>query len=127
MVIGPRLRQLREERKMSQGDVEKATGLLRCYTSRVENGYTVPSLETLERYASAFQVPLYRLFYEGKEPPELPKLTPRESLEDLAKMQGEKGEEARFLLKLKKTLAKISEQDRKVFLAMVQKLAANEK
>jgi transcriptional regulator with XRE-family HTH domain len=112
---------------MSQGDVEKATGLLRCYTSRVENGYTVPSLETLEKYAAAFDVPLYRIFYEGDEPPPLPKLTPRENLEELAKQQGEKGSEAKFLLKLKKLLAKIDERDREVFLAMVRKLAASVK
>jgi len=127
MVIGKQLLKLREWKGMSQGDVEKATGLLRCYTSRVENGHTVPSLETLEKYAAAFDVPLYRLFYEGAEPPELPKLTPRENLEELAREQGAKGEEARFLLKLKKKLAKIGETDRKVFLAMVQKMAASEK
>ena len=127
MVIGTQLRKLREQKGMSQGDVEKATGLLRCYTSRVENGHTVPSLETLEKYAAAFDVPLYRLFYEGAEPPELPKLTPRENLEELAKGTGEKATEAKFLLKLKKTLSKIGEADRKVFLAMVQKLAASEK
>ena len=127
MVIGARLLKLREQKGMSQGDVEKATGLLRCYTSRVENGHTVPSLETLEKYAAAFDVPLYQLFYEGEGPPKLPKLTPRETLEELAREQGAKGEEARFLLKLKKKLAKIGEPDRKVFLAMVQKLAASEK
>jgi predicted transcriptional regulator len=47
MAIGTRLRQLREQRRMSQGDVEKVTGLLRCYTSRVENGHTVPSPENV--------------------------------------------------------------------------------
>jgi len=127
MVIGAQLRRLREQKGMSQGDVEKATGLLRCYTSRVENGHTVPSLETLERYAAAFKVPLYRLFYEGDEPPQLPKLTPRGNLEELAKARGPKGSEARFLLKLKGMLSKIGERDRAVFLAMVQKLAAGEK
>ena len=127
MEIGPRLRELREEKQMSQGDVEKATGLLRCYTSRVENGHTIPSLETLEKYASAFDVPLYRLFYEGEKPPKLPKLTPRETLEELAREKGAKGEEARFLLKLKKKLAQIGEHDRKVLMAIVQKMAANEK
>ena len=127
MVIGARLRQLREQKQMSQGDVEKATGLLRCYTSRVENGYTVPSIDTLEKYAAALDVPLYRLFYEGDEPPPLPKLTPRENLEELAKEQGEKGSEARFLLKLKRMLAKVGERDRMIFLAIVQKLAVSEK
>src|SRR6266568_9500770 len=63
MVIGTRLRKLREDKDFSQGDIEKRTGLLRCYISRVENGHTVPSLETLERLASALEVPLYQLFY----------------------------------------------------------------
>src|SRR5271169_3366301 len=65
MVIGHTLRELRESKKLSQGDVEHRSGLLRCYISRVENGHTVPSVETLEKYARAFEVPLYKLFYEA--------------------------------------------------------------
>src|SRR5271170_4229690 len=65
MVIGPRLRELRESKKLSQGHIEQRTGLLRCYTSRVENGHTVPSIETLEKYARALKIPLYRFFFEG--------------------------------------------------------------
>ena len=57
MVIGERLRELRESKKLSQGDVERRTGLLRCYTSRVENGHTVPTIETLEKYARALGSP----------------------------------------------------------------------
>jgi len=49
--IAARLRLLREVKGMSQGDVEHRTGLLRCYISRVENGHTVPTLETLQRLA----------------------------------------------------------------------------
>jgi len=64
MDIGSRLRQLREMKKFSQGEVEKRTGLLRCYTSRVENGHTIPALETLQKYANAFEVQLYQLFIE---------------------------------------------------------------
>ena len=60
MVIGDRLRELREEKHLSQGDVEKRTGLLRCYLSRVENGHTVPSVETLEKFARDLELPLYR-------------------------------------------------------------------
>jgi transcriptional regulator with XRE-family HTH domain len=62
VIIGERLKKLRELRKMSQGDVEKRTGLLRCYISRVENGHTVPSVDTLEKMARALEIPLYRLF-----------------------------------------------------------------
>ena len=62
MIIGDRLRAMREEKHFSQGDIEKKTGLLRCYISRVENGLTVPAIETLEKMARALEVPLYRLF-----------------------------------------------------------------
>jgi transcriptional regulator with XRE-family HTH domain len=65
MDIGARLKKLRIERKLTQGDIEKRTGLLRCYSSRVENGFTVPSIETLEKFAKAFEIPLYELFYNG--------------------------------------------------------------
>src|SRR3954452_9884969 len=70
MIIGDRLRALREEKKLSQGDIEERTGLLRCYVSRVENGHTVPAVETLEKFARALEVPLYELLYEGDEPPQ---------------------------------------------------------
>ena len=60
MVIGDRLRTLREAKDLSQGDIEKRTGLLRCCLSRVENGHTVPSVETLEKFARALELPLYR-------------------------------------------------------------------
>jgi len=59
MIIGDRLREMREAKKLSQGDIEKRTGLFRCYVSRVENGHTVPAIETLEKMARAFEVPLY--------------------------------------------------------------------
>ena len=71
MIIGDRLRALREDKKLSQGDIEKRTGLLRCYISRVENGHTVPAIETLEKMARALEVPLYQLFY-AKSPPSCP-------------------------------------------------------
>src|SRR5882724_6440156 len=79
MVISDRLRQLREGKKLSQGDIEKRTGLLRCYISRVENGHTVPAIETLEKLARALEVPLYQLFYDGVEPPKLPNLPKRKT------------------------------------------------
>ena len=89
MIIGIRLRKLREERKLSQGDIEKRTGLLRCYISRVENGHTVPSLETLERLAAAMEIPLYQLFYEGERPPDLPNLTQRKSTDERSRVSRE--------------------------------------
>lgn len=62
MVIGDKLKELRESKNLSQGDIEKRTGLLRCYISRVENGHTVPCVDTLEKMARALEVPMYRLF-----------------------------------------------------------------
>jgi len=106
---------------MSQGDIEKKTGLLRCYISRVENGHTVPSLETLERLAVAFEVPLYQLFYEGNEPPELPNLSKRESLKEL--VTGESPKETGLLRKLLQHIRRIDEHDRKLLLSMAQKMA----
>ena len=84
MDIGDRLRELRERKKLSQGDIEKRTGLIRCYVSRVENGHTIPSIETLEKLARALEIPMYQLFYEGEKPPELPNLIKRKSADDIA-------------------------------------------
>ena len=84
MIIGDRLRAMREEKKLSQGDVEKRTGLLRCYISRVENGHTVPAIETLEKLARALECPLYQLFYDGEEPPKLSNLPKRKTADDIA-------------------------------------------
>ena len=123
MVISTRLRSLREERKFSQGDIEKRTGLLRCYISRVENGHTVPSIETLEKLAAALEIPLYQLFYEGEEPPPLPNLSKRTSAEELV-LDAEAQKENRFFLKVRRLLAKIDERDRQLLLYMAQKLAS---
>ena len=120
MIIGDRLREMREEKKLSQGDIEKRTGLLRCYISRVENGHTVPAIETLEKLARALEVPLYQLFYEGEGPPKLPNL-PRRKSSDIA--WGSSGKDGRFLNKLRRLLAKTEEADRKLLLHMAQKMA----
>ena len=121
MIIGDRLRALREEKKLSQGDIEKRTGLLRCYISRVENGHTVPAIETLEKLARALEVPLYQLVYDGEEPPQLPNLPKRKSGDDIA--WGSAGKDARFLNKLRRLLSKSDEDDRKLILYMAQKVA----
>lgn len=124
MLIGERIRKFREQKGLSQGDIEKSSGLLRCYISRVEHGHTVPSLDTLERFAAALDVPLYRLFYSGDEPPAMPNLSPRKSLEELAEEEGEAGSEARFLLKLRGLLDRMAESDRNFLLDFAKKLAS---
>jgi transcriptional regulator with XRE-family HTH domain len=72
MEIGERLRQLRQTKGLSQGDLEDRSGLLRCYVSRVEHGHTVPSIETLERMARALDMELYQIFYSGGGKPKAP-------------------------------------------------------
>jgi len=123
MVIGTRLRKLREEKSLSQGDIEKRTGLLRCYISRVENGHTVPSIETLERLSAALEIPLYQLFYEGDEPPPLPNLSKRRTTEELA-LAGEDPKDFRFFEKVKRLISRINDKDRQLLLYMAQKLAS---
>jgi len=117
MIIGTRLRKLREDKKLSQGDIEERTGLLRCYISRVENGHTVPSLETLERLASALEIPLYQLFYEGDEPPALPNLSKRQTTEELV-MDEESEKEMRFFEKVRRLTSRIDEKDRQLLLSL---------
>ncbi len=65
MNIGETIRNFRLQKGMSQGDIEKRTGLLRCYLSRVENGHTIPSLDTLAKIASAMELPLANFFAES--------------------------------------------------------------
>jgi transcriptional regulator with XRE-family HTH domain len=121
MVIGDRLRELREHKKLSQGDIEHRTGLLRCYVSRVENGHTVPAVETLEKFARALEVPVYQLFYDGEEPPKLPNILKRKSSGEIA--WGSEGKDAKFLNKLRRLLGKAKEDDRKLILYTLQKMA----
>src|SRR5579864_7132605 len=121
MIIGERLRLLRETKKLSQGDIEKRTGLLRCYISRVENGHTVPAIETLEKLARAMEVPLYQLFYDGEEPPKLPNLPKRKSADDI--VWGSKGKDARLLVKFSRLFGRMKEDDRGLVLFVAQKMA----
>jgi transcriptional regulator with XRE-family HTH domain len=121
MIIGDRLRAMRESKQLSQGDIEKRTGLLRCYISRVENGHTVPAVETLEKLARALECPLYQLFYDGEEPPQLPNLLKQKSSDDIA--WGSSAKDARYLNRLRRLLGKSKEGDRKLLLHVAQKMA----
>ena len=118
MMIGDQLRALHEQQELSQGDIEKRTGLLRCYVSRVENGHTIPSIETLEKWARALNVRLYQLFYEGKDsPPSQPHKTEKSGL------WGSEDKDARYLNQLRRTLSRTRERDRDLLLHMARKLA----
>jgi transcriptional regulator with XRE-family HTH domain len=123
MIIADRLRLLREERKLSQGDIEKRTGLLRCYISRVENGHTVPAVETLEKMARAMDLHLYQLLYDGPEVTELPKLGVGRATGD---GWGSSGQDARFLAKLRRYLSKMTPRDRSVLMAAISQIVKEE-
>src|SRR5260370_38622429 len=121
MVISERLRAIREQKDLSQGDIEERTGLKRCYVSRVETGHTIPSHETLEKMARALEVPMHQLFYEGEAPPEIPSLPtdiPADSVE-----WGSSGESALFFNRLQQVLGRLSEADRKLIMHMTFQLA----
>jgi transcriptional regulator with XRE-family HTH domain len=119
MVIGNRLKELRESKELSQGDIEKRTGLLRCYISRVENGHTVPAVSTLEKMARALEVPMYQLFHEGEASASVRSLKlPRDRDE-----WGSTGATADYLSKLRRLLAKMEPDDQNLLLHMAQKVA----
>ena len=116
MVIGERLKALREQKNMSQGDIEKRSGLLRCYISRAENGHSVPAIETLEKIARAMGVPLYQLFYDGEKPP-----AAAAKVEDGG--WGSSGRDARTLHRFRRLMSRMDQSDLNLLLFMAQKLS----
>jgi len=108
--IGATIRAYRLQKGMSQGDIEKRTGLLRCYLSRVENGHTVPSLETLQKIAYALDLQLAQFFSDETVSREMSSLRLSE-------------DEIRFLTQIQRYASRLSENDRKLLLAMVRKFA----
>lgn len=125
MIVGERLRTVREQKELSQGDIEKRSGLLRCYISRVENGHTVPAVETLEKLARALDMPLYELLYEGEEPPK-PSISGARTASG-QKLWGSSGKDARYLRKLQQCLSRMSEEDRNLLLFTVGKMSKQKK
>ena len=113
MNIGETTINYRLQKGMSQGDIEKRTGLLRCYLSRVENGHTIPSLDTLAKIAGAMELPLSQFFSES------------------GNSNGSKGlpqlsdDEVRFLSQIRRYSSNLNDSDRKLVLAMVKKMAAS--
>jgi transcriptional regulator with XRE-family HTH domain len=118
MVIGDRLKALREQKKMSQGDIEKRTGLLRCYVSRVENGHTVPSVDTLEKMAGALGVPMYRLFTD-EEPMQKLNLST-----EVIHRRVVNSKQQRELRAFAKHLSQMDDKDRGLLIHMAAKMAS---
>ena len=113
MNIGETIRNFRLQKGMSQGDIEKRTGLLRCYLSRVENGHTIPSLDTLAKIASAMEMPLAQ-FFAGDHPDNGSKALPQLSEDEI-----------RFLTQIRRYSSSLNDSDRKLVLAMVKKMAVS--
>ena len=109
--IGEVIKTYRSQRGLSQGDIERRTGLLRCYLSRVENGHTVPSLDTLSKIAQALDLPIAQFFAE-------------DSLNRELNTQKLSDDELRFLTQIRRYSTNLNESDRKLLLAMVKKFAA---
>ena len=120
MQIGQRIRKLREAKKLSQGEIEKRTGFLRCYTSRIENGYTVPSVATLEKFARAFEIPLYQIFHQGDGPAKKPIL---QVFQGDGGLWGSRGKQRRELRLFAKALSRMSDRKRKLLFKMAQQMA----
>lgn len=113
MAIGQKIRRLREEKGLSQGDIERTTGMLRGYISRVEHGHTVPSLETLERFAGALNVPLYQLFCNPDEP----------LVDQMAPTAEDQSAESQFVRRIKGCIHGLGQSDRDLLLDLARKLA----
>jgi len=117
MLIGEKLKALREKKNMSQADIERRTGLLRCYISRVENGHTVPAIETLEKLAHAMGVPLYQIIYDGEKPP-----APNSPKFDDGGW-GCSGRDAQTLGRFRRLLKRTTGPDRQLLFCIAQKMS----
>jgi len=112
MNIGETIRNFRLQKGMSQGDIEKRTGLLRCYLSRVENGHTIPSLETLAKISQAMDLPLAQFFSDHSLDNGSAKSAPQLTEDEL-----------RFLTQIRRYSPNLNDSDRKLVIAMVKKMA----
>ena len=121
MIIGDRLKAIRGMKNLSQGDIEKSSGLLRCYISRVENGHTVPAIETLEKIARALDVPMYQLFYDGEKPPALSGVPPED------RGWGSSGKDFRTFSRFRRLLGRTKATDQKLLMLMASKMAGRKR
>jgi transcriptional regulator with XRE-family HTH domain len=113
MIIGERLREIREQKNLSQGHIEQKTGLLRCYVSRVENAHTVPSIETLEKWARALEVPLFKLFMD--ENAKIPRLA--------GSVTAGNGKSGRLFSNLHRHVEHMSARDQKLLVCFAAQLS----
>jgi len=117
MIVGERIRALREEKQLTRGDLQERTGLQRTYIWRVENGYTVPAIETLEKFARGLEVPIYRFFYEGRGRPPLVPVT------ESGGLWGAQGDEKKMLKRFRRLLGQMDESERSLLLYLADEMA----
>lgn len=127
MILSERIRFIREQKNLTQGDIEQRTGLKRSYVSRLEHGRTIPSLATLEKFAQALDVPLYTFFYEGEAPPKASSLPQAVQAANGDDHWGLDGDSARYLQRLTLLLRRISESDRKMLVHFAGQLIRRKK
>lgn len=127
MILSDRLRSIREQKSLTQGDIEERTGLKRSYVSRLEHGRTIPSLATLEKFALALDVPLYLFFYDGDTPPKASSLPHAVQSSNGDDHWGLDGDSARYLQRLTLLLRRISENDRKMLIHFASQLIRRKK
>jgi transcriptional regulator with XRE-family HTH domain len=123
MLIGQKLREIREAKNMSQVEISEATGLVQPYVSRVENGHTIPGLEMLEKWACALKIPLYQLLYDGDEPPKPLKL----SVQNHRELWGSSGRQTHELKRLRQYLSKMNDQERELLLSLAGRMATRQR
>jgi len=120
MLIGQKLKALREAKNMSQLEVSQATGLVQPYLSRVENGHTVPGVETLEKWATALKMPVYQILYDGEEPPKPLRIASNHKSD----LWGDSGRDSHNLKRLQQFLAKMSAREREMLMSLAVRMAS---
>jgi transcriptional regulator with XRE-family HTH domain len=119
MLIGQKLREIREAKNLSQCEIAESTGLVQPYVSRVENGHTIPGVETLEKWAQALSIPLYQLLYDGEQPPKPLKLRTNSDRE----LWGNSGRASQELKRLQCYLAKMKKGERELLMSLAGRMA----
>ena len=113
MNLGVSIKNIRQAQGLSQGEMQKRTGILRSYLSRVENGHTVPSLATLQRLASAMGVTLADFFSADGQ-----------LAANAATAAAANDPASQYLAELKGLLPQLTLQQREQLLDMVKDMAA---
>ncbi len=125
MIIGDRLRELREQKGLTRIQMEKRTGLLRSYLCRVEKGHTVPAVDTLEKLALGLRMPLYKLFCSGTKPPKSPGTL--NNWGGAGALWGSTKKQARLLARFRRAFSRIEERERQLLLTMAQEMAQEDR